>query len=250
MIISNINIGTIRIPLYGMCIVVGVFIANIIIKMTCEKKHFQWDDIVLSEAYFALGGIIGGKLLYLITTLSTIPWGQMDATIFHQLMAGGFVFYGALIGAIIAVFIGAKIHHLPILNIGKEYLYLIPFMHAFGRLGCHFAGCCYGVPYDGIFSVTYGKDAFAPQDVSLFPIQLLEAICLLGISGWLYMLPKYKNSLIHYLCLYAIIRFLLEFFRGDVARGSYLIFSTSQWISIIILIILLVTRRNKKMDNH
>ena len=51
-----------------------------------------------------------------------------------------------------------------------------------------------------------------------------------------------------YLIVYSIMRFCLEFVRGDAIRGGFLGLSTSQWISIVLLPlgIYLVFRKNKK----
>ena len=238
MIHSTLNIGLLKLPLYGLSIVIGVFIANIIIKRICDQKDINWDGVILVEAYFALGGILGGKLLYLLLSLSNMDWKLLlDVEYFNQWMSGGFVFYGAIIGAMLVALLGCKIHHIAIKPIMDEFLYLIPFMHAFGRIGCFFAGCCYGVEYDGLFAIQYASDAYGPHGISLFPVQLLETVCLFVISYGLYQVRYYPVSIDLYLLSYAIVRFCLEYLRGDVVRGIFGYFSTSQWISLLIIII-------------
>ena len=59
---------------------------------------------------------------------------------------------------------------------------MIPIMHAFGRVGCFFAGCCYGRPYKGFGAVTFPEGSQGPSGVSLFPVQLVEAILVLIIA--------------------------------------------------------------------
>jgi len=115
--------------------------------------------------------------------------------------------------------------------------------HVIGRVGCLFAGCCYGRPTSLPWGITF-TDPFAAANVGtplnrpLHPTQLYEAaaealilIILLatesrgrrfaGRTFWLYML------------LYAVSRFIVEIFRGD-PRGNVGIFSTSQFISVLL----------------
>ena len=51
-----------------------------------------------------------------------------------------------------------------------------------------------------------------------------------------------------YLIVYSVMRFLLEFVRGDMIRGGVLSLSTSQWISIVLLPLglYIVFRKNKE----
>jgi phosphatidylglycerol:prolipoprotein diacylglycerol transferase len=117
--------------------------------------------------------------------------------------------------------------------------------HVVGRLGCLFAGCCFGKPTDVPWAITF-TDTFAntnvgtPLNVPLHPTQLYEAgaeglilILLLatetrgkrfpGRTFWLYML------------LYAVSRYVIEIYRGDLGRGTVLdLFSTSQFISVVL----------------
>ena len=126
----------------------------------------------------------------------------------------------------------------------------LPLGHAFGRVGCFLVGCCYGHPYDGIFAVTYTRSQFAPNGVSLFPVQLLEAVLEFLIGIFLLAVgKKWKGmtGLYWYLALYAVCRFLLEFLRADAERGIVAGLSTSQILSIALgltAICLLVWQKN------
>lgn len=94
--------------------------------------------------------------------------------------------------------------------------------------------------YDGIFSVTFTNSPVAPNGVGLFPVQPLEAllnIVLTVILTALYLrkVPKGIVTATYILC-YSVIRFCLEFLRGDGIRGVFII-STSQWISIFMFLV-------------
>ena len=121
--------------------------------------------------------------------------------------------------------------------------------HAFGRIGCFCAGCCYGIKYSGPFAITYTNNTIVkiPLNEPLFPVQLLEAIILVLIHILCYC-SFFKETKIKFIILkiyilcYSIARFFLEFWRGDLERHFFkinkLCLSTSQCISIIIFFIL------------
>ena len=92
----------------------------------------------------------------------------------------------------------------------------------------------------------------APNGVALFPMQIVEAIC--NFMIFLVLLVTYKKfigtykTIGLYLILYSIVRFTLEFFRGDLIRGIYFSLSTSQWISIVLLIIGITCFRDREKN--
>ena len=171
-----------------------------------------------------------------------------------QMFKGGFVFYGGLLGGILGVYIYAKQFKISFKSLLLTLLPIVPLIHAIGRIGCLCAGCCYGMEYDGFGAIVFHNSVLAPNNVPLFPMQIVEAICNLII--FIILLCTYKKflgtykTLGLYLILYSIVRFILEFFRGDLIRGIYFSLSTSQWISIILLIfgiaIFIYEWRNKK----
>ena len=131
----------------------------------------------------------------------------------------------------------------------------IPLGHAIGRVGCLFAGCCYGLPYNGIGAIHLNPVGITHP---VFPVQLLEAVLNLILSGCLLLYSRKKPSgyslLFLYLICYAVIRFLLEFLRGDQIRGLFIGLSTSQWISLLMLLsgslLLFLAHTHKKMGNN
>ena len=239
---TYLDFGLFRIPAYGTMIITGVFIANIIVILLLIKRDKKeiWDFVVL-EGFGLLGGIIGSKLLYIIVSFNDIPWSRLnESRILLAFIGGGFVFYGGLILAIVFVFIGAKINKIDAMEYLGNYAFAIPLAHGFGRIGCFLAGCCYGIPYDGIFAVVYPNDSLiAPSGISMFPVQLVEAALLFVIAVVLFLLywfGKTTYTLPIYFILYGIVRFILEYYRYDEYRGKYLSLYTSQWISIAMVV--------------
>ncbi|MBR3056960.1 MAG: prolipoprotein diacylglyceryl transferase [Clostridiales bacterium] len=224
------------IPSYGLMIVIGAFLANVIGYFLVKKEKKDFDDFILVEAYCILGGFIGAKLLYFIVSFNDIEWNRFfEKEYLDMIMRSGFVFYGGLIGGIAAALLCGKLHKIDIKWFFTHCIFLIPMIHGFGRVGCFMAGCCYGIPYDGPLAVVFPEDSMAIHGVKLFPVQIVEAVFLILISLIvLYVTVKIKSrfTVETYLILYSILRFFLEHYRYDEARGKFLGISTSQWISI------------------
>ena len=225
---------------YVLMVFVGAVAANIVAAIVLiKRKDLDVYDFVLTELYAVIGGLLGAKLLYFITAYKYIDWGRFfEKEYFISLMTGGFVMYGGLIGAIAFMFLAKAIHKIDIIKYIREFIFAFPLAHGFGRIGCHLAGCCYGVPYHGHFSVVFPEDSLAPAGIELFPVQMFEAIFLFVIFGIL-LFAKLKFSFKYpvelYFLLYGILRIITESLRFDEVRGKLLGISTSQWISFILI---------------
>ena len=126
---------------------------------------------------------------------------------------------------------------------------------AFGRIGCFFAGCCYGKETHSHFGIAFPEHSLAPAGIPLVPTQLISSLgdfCIFLVLFKLYNDKKLRpQTAAWYLILYSIGRFMIEFLRGDVERGFIGILSTSQFISIFVClvgILLLVRIRNNKVQ--
>ena len=231
------------IPSYGLLIASGVVIGNIIAFFVLKHEKLDFNDWMILEAYCILGGFLGAKLLYLLVSYKSIDWSRItDFQYFNALMLSGFVFYGGLIFGLIFVFLAGKIHKIPAGIYVRKFIFLIPFMHSFGRVGCFMAGCCYGIPYDGIGAVVFPEGSYAIPGIKLFPVQLVESACLMIIAFailYLQIKKQWYYTVETYLILYAILRFCLENLRYDAERGylqdcqhrngSVLVFLWQQW---------------------
>ena len=241
-----------RIPSYGLLITTGIVLANLLALLFRKKLKIDTDNLILLEAYMIIGMLAGSKVLFLITVIPYIDWSRFfEPSYFQMLMQGGFVFYGGLFGALLMILLAGKFHKIDAVYYIKKVIFLCPFAHAFGRLGCFMAGCCYGIPYHGPGAVVFPENSFAVPGIELFPVQLLEAGTLMVISlilGILTIRFESDYTIEAYLILYGIDRFLLEYLRYDEGRGIYGPFSTSQWISLVaitVAIIVLIIRRHR-----
>ncbi|MCD7826639.1 MAG: prolipoprotein diacylglyceryl transferase [Clostridiaceae bacterium] len=243
-----------HIPMYGLCIAVGIVTAGFFSIYTVKKKGLDVNDAYIIAAVIVGFGVAGAKLLYLLQNFKEIDWSRMaDAAYAKMVFGSGFVFYGGLIGGVLGLLVLEKGFRISVLPYVGQCIFALPIAHAFGRVGCHFASCCYGIPYNGFPHIVYHNALFAPNDVSLFPVQLCEAGINFLLAGYLFRRSmKNKdavNSIFIYGYAYAIFRFVLEFFRGDQIRGNLGALSTSQIISVVIVFLLtavLAVRKKQK----
>lgn len=228
-------------PSYGAMIATGIVISNILaITLILRMYELDLNDFIILEAYCFLGAFLGAKILYLIVSYKEIKWNRFfDLHYFNVLMQSGFVFYGGMIGGLCAILVAGKVHKINYKNYVQHCVFLIPLIHCFGRIGCFLAGCCYGIPYHGLCAVTFPSNSLAPSGIPLFPIQLVEAAGLLLLALGILLMDRFikKNTLVLYLFGYGCLRFGLEFLRNDGERGHLGKLSTSQWISVLMIIL-------------
>ena len=234
-----------EIPLYGICFFIGILVSVVIAYFLFKREKMEIFDFVCCAIYVLIGSIIGAKLLFVIVSIETIIEYNLS---FIDIIKGGFVFYGGLFGGYLGAIIYGKQFKYNISNFITIAALVLPLGHAFGRIGCFFSGCCYGIEYHGIFSHTYyqSHNALTPLGVPLFPVQLLESallFILFAVLMIIYAKKVHKHKMAEiYLFSYSIIRFALEFLRGDAVRGGFLGLSTSQWISLLIIGFLIVRK--------
>ena len=235
-----------EIPVYGLCYVAGIFLAAGVALLLCKKRGIadRW-EIAYSGIYTMVGGLVGAKLLYILVSLRQIIEQHIPI---EALLKGGFVFYGGVLGGMLGLLIYCKQYKLSFFGFGDLFAVVLPLGHAVGRVGCFAAGCCYGIPYDGPLSYTYTgihSNITTPIGVPLLPVQLIEAAMLVLLFVFLLLVflrhPRSRQLLAAlYVLSYSVIRFTLEFFRGDSVRGVFLGLSTSQWISLAAALIAVI----------
>ena len=226
---------------YGICMLIGFALAIFLASRRGKRYGLCFEDLMISVAFIFSFAMILGSLTYIFVTYS---FAEIIAMIKQGdfSFGSGIVFYGGLIGGILGCWVGLKVAKIKFYTIEQAAVPFISVGHAIGRVGCVMAGCCHGMEYDGPLALYYPNSvAGVSPDQGYFPVQLLEAlinvvvICpLLLIIGNRTKKPTILLSA--YLILYAITRFITELFRGDAIRGGFLGLSTSQWISVVLLL--------------
>jgi phosphatidylglycerol:prolipoprotein diacylglycerol transferase len=247
-----IHIFTYNIPVYGIMMLLGMTAALGVVALQCRFYNYSRQEAILTALIAIAGGVAGAILLRPVIRLpdiiinwerySKVPVGEFFSWLFGEL-----VFYGGLIGGAIAVILYCRYFKMSVIRISDIFAPALPVGHVFGRIGCLFAGCCYGIEVspsnplaiiypqraDGLAAVT------APVGIPLLALPLIEAggnIIIACIV--LFFQRKTKSAgrgIAVYGILYSVFRFILEFFRGDQLRGVYGGISTSQIISFVVI---------------
>lgn len=241
--------------MYAVCILAGLVLGVLVALFRSNIFSYKKEDVLYASFYGILGLIAGGKLLYLLTNIRWIVQNfsriVSNTEYMAALVKGGFVYYGGFLGAIAGVYIYARQYKLSAVTLVEIIIPAVPLIHAFGRIGCFCAGCCYGIPMDPPLGVYFLNSEIAPHDMALFPVQLLEAAC--NLILFLILTVVYRNrrtrgeAFCFYLFAYGILRFLLEFLRYDAERGFLLGISTSQWISVLLVLAAVFLRKRIKV---
>ncbi len=241
---GNWAIGPIPIRMYGLMIGIGFLLGIWLAARKARKEGIEPERILDMGVYLLLAAIVGSRLLYVLVNLQEFERNWLDV---FAIWKGGLVFYGGLIGAAATGVWYVRKYNLPVWKTADIIAPYIALGHMFGRFGCFFAGCCYGAPCASAVGITYADPhALAPLGVALYPTQLFEAggefmnfLLLLTLSRF----KKFDGEIFWlYPALYSILRFVVEFFRGDAARGVWFggVISTSQIIAILVFCFSLV----------
>lgn len=216
-------IGKINFPIYGLLILVSILIGTFYIALSLKKEKIQKEYILYYSFLNIVFAFFGGIALSMIITNS------------NSLSS-----YAGAISVIICAFIFNKI--VPKNNIYLKYAIIsLPLIYSIGKIGCFLAGCCYGIPYNGLFSVTYTNGL----NIALFPIQALESIVFLIIFIILNLIKKKKYIIEYTLIICAFAKFSLDFLRYEHLTK---VITMNQIISLalIVISILLIIKKNLK----
>src|SRR4030042_882917 len=233
------RLGGLTIYAYGFFLILGIVVAGILAILRVRKEDLRIPFERLADLFFyaVLSAIVGSRILFVLINFDL--YRENPLRIF-KIWEGGLVFYGGLILAI-GVSIGyMRWYRLPIRKLFDLISPLLALGLFFGRIGCFFAGCCYGketsLPWGVIFT---DPNSLARLNVPLHPTQIYEArgsLAIFFFLDWKRKRKAFEGQIFWlFLLLYSAIRFLIEFLRDD-PRGFLLggILSTSQGIGIFL----------------
>jgi phosphatidylglycerol---prolipoprotein diacylglyceryl transferase len=169
--------------------------------------------------WIILGAVFGARLLYVISYWNQEFAGKPFYHIFN--MRSGLVFYGGLIGSCLGTIIYCLRHKLRIWMVGDVFAPSVALGHGIGRIGCFMTGCCYGRECSLPWAVHFPKDHWT-HGAGVHPTQLYEAglnLLFYGFLAWYFKRRRFEGEVFAiYLVGYAIIRAIVEVFRGDYSR--------------------------------
>jgi phosphatidylglycerol:prolipoprotein diacylglycerol transferase len=221
-----IKIGPLTIASYGFLFALGVLLGVLLSFRLAKKENLNLVVFADFIFYVMLLSLLGAKLWLLATNLGY--YLKYPGEIKYLLTSGG-TFYGGLIfGAVFAVWFIRR-HRLSYRQLGDIAAPALALGHFFGRLGCFSAGCCWGreavhFPLAVTFtSLKANALTGVPLFIPLYPTQLMEAV--LNLGNFLFLITLYRKRkfkgqvLAMYILNYSVIRFVVEYFRGDPDRG-------------------------------
>lgn len=223
---------------YGLLVAIGFFAGMTYITKYSDNIPVKKDQMYDFLFYLIVISIIGARLLYVLVNVDSFIQHPLDVI---KVWQGGLVFYGGFIAAVLYALLYCKHKKINIKRLADVFAPALALGHSFGRIGCLLSGCCYGKETHCLISVN-----------NRYPTQIFEAAGNLIIFFILHKLYKKSHKDGHifllYLIFYSVLRFSIEFFRGDDRGSFFLGLSPAQNISIVILLVAVVLLfKNKKL---
>jgi phosphatidylglycerol:prolipoprotein diacylglycerol transferase len=248
------EIGDWPVYAYGVLLAAAYLVALQMAVVRARRRGIDGTKVMDLGIYLIIAALVGAKLMLVVVDFEYFR--NQPRELLSLVRAGG-VFYGGLLAALGVAIVLVRRYQLRLWTTADIFAPGIALGHVIGRLGCLFAGCCFGRPTDVPWAITFTNPLAAsnvgtPLGVPLHPTQLYDAgaellimIVLLaterrgrpfeGRTFWLYML------------LYGISRFIVEIYRGD-ERGMIMGVSTSQFVSLVVvpLAVLMLVRLRRR----
>ena len=215
---------------------IGICAAILLLEHRAKERGYDEDSILNMAIITVIAGILGGKILFIITELKSI----IKSPSILEDIGYGFVIYGAIIGGALGVLYYSKRKKWDILKVFDMVIPTVALAQGFGRIGCLLAGCCYGKETDLPIGIVFNNSPFAPSGIVRYPTQIISSVfdfALAFILLWYDRKERRKGTTFGlYIIVYSVGRFFVEFLRDD-PRGAVGMLSTSQFISIFTVII-------------
>jgi len=240
-----VDLGFFQVPSYGVLVAIGVVAGLLTLKRRADRAGLDGARMVDVGLWLVIWALVGAKGLLVLVELPR--YLHHPGELVGLVRAGG-VFLGGFMAAVVAAIVLFRRYHLPALSTMDVFVPSLALGQAIGRVGCLMAGCCWGSRCDLPWAITYTDPVAAtnvgtPLHVPLHPYPAYEALFNLALFIGLDMLyrrrPGAGRVFAAYLLAYGAGRFLLEWARGDAARGFVLsgALSTSQLIGLALVVL-------------
>ncbi|MCX7917610.1 MAG: prolipoprotein diacylglyceryl transferase [bacterium] len=228
-----VRIGNFVIYWYGVLVAIGVFISISVFQKESQKEGF--DEKFISQITFwtIIFGIFGARLLHIFVN---IFYYILNPSEIFKLRNGGLAIEGAVLSSLIFIVIFTKIKKISSIKILDTMSIAVPIGQSIGRIGCFLNGCCYGKETDFILGIKFPflEKKVHPTQLYYSFFNILLFIAIKKLSRYF---KKGEGILFStYLIGFSLIRYFVDFLRGDLKKTSIDLYAT-QIIGIIIFII-------------
>ncbi|MGH9377486.1 MAG: prolipoprotein diacylglyceryl transferase [Terriglobia bacterium] len=237
------RIGSFQLPTYGLLLALALLAGLVVAMRLGRRAGMDSGQVVDFSTWLIVCGLIGAKIYMILTGWGYYTGHPGEIFSLNTLESGG-GFYGGFIGAALFAVWYVKSHRLPLLRIFDAFAPAVALGQAIGRVGCFMAGDDFGKPAHHsplgiVFTNQYAHQMTGtPLGIPIYPVQLFESVLTLIIFLiliWFYERKKRDGQVfVMYLMMYAVARFFLEYYRGDMDRGFFFhgALSTAQLVAI------------------
>ena len=221
--------GSFTLHTYGVLVATGILLGLWLSRQRAARYGLDPDRVWNLGIYLVLAALLGAKVWYVFANWEYYSANPREIVSMATMQAAG-VWYGGMLSALAVIVFYVRSTKLPLLPLTDAYFAPVSLGHAFGRLGCFTAGCCWGKPTAVAWGITFTKPyanmvVGVPLGVRLHPTQLYEAtaeFAIFGILMWLTARQRFSGQIFAaYAMLYGAVRLTNEFFRGDPGRGDF-----------------------------
>ncbi len=235
---ASLSIGPLTLHFYGLMYATGAVCAYFLTRWVARKvgKPFSSDHLTDVIFWTMLGGVIGGRLAY--SFLYNPDIYLADPVQILMVWQGGMSIHGGLLGGFFGLLFACYKIKRPIAEVADLFLPALALGLAFGRLGNFVNGELFG----RITEVPWGMD-FGDGE-NRHPSQLyamLKDLLLCAIFLFLILRISWKPGVLSglFFCMYAVFRFIVEFFRAPDPQLGLLALGLSmgQWLSMVLFFV-------------
>ena len=226
---------------YGVLVAAGFLIGLAVAARLVRREGLPSETIADLGVWLILAGMASAKLFYIVFFWQDFLAGLHTEGV--RSLREGFVFYGGFIGASLATVVFTRRRRLSLWKIGDACAPGAAIGHAFGRVGCFFNGCCYGKPCSLPWAVRFP----APHPMAGIPVHPTEIYEALGnIVIFLALTRFYRRKRFDgqvwwwYVLSYGVLRFVVEFFRGDYERYYFGVFTIGHAIAAVMVVVAVI----------
>ncbi len=218
-------VGSLTITWYGIMVAAGFLSALWLASRRAPYGGLRGETVLDLGPWIIIGGIVGARLLYVMTFWRERFAGQPFTEVF-TVWRGGLVFYGGFIGATLGAILFALIKKVPMWKMGDVMAPSIPLGYAIGRIGCLLNGCCYGKECNLPWAIHFPPNV-PTYPHGVHPTQIYDAM--LGLVLFFLLVRWFRRKSFDgqifaaFLIGYGCLRFFVELFRGDYPPDQLLL---------------------------